>query len=209
MLKPRIVPLALACVSLGLLGACDREDGEAAQESATAERTSPAVELTGTLDRSFAGEEMPQVTVTNPAGERLDLGGGLGEPVLLNLWATWCAPCVVEMPLLDDLAGDLGESVRVLTVSEDFRGAAAVEPFFAERGLENLPQWIDAQNALASAYGGGPVLPLTILYDSDGREVWRVIGGYDWASEEARELVLEAAATDVAADIEEDDIDAN
>ena len=75
--------------------------------------------------------------------------------MLVNLWATWCAPCVTEMPLLDELAGELGDSVAVLTVSEDIQGAEKVVPFFAERKFANLPQWIDTENALAVAFGGG------------------------------------------------------
>ena len=132
--------------------------------------------------------------MTDPSGTTLTLSELKGKPVLLNLWATWCAPCVVEMPLLDELAGELGESVRVITVSEDIKGAEAVEPFFAERGFEHLPRWMDPENDLAIAYGGGAALPLTVLYDAEGKEVWRVMGGYDWGSAEAREQVAEALA---------------
>ncbi len=118
----------------------------------------------------------------------------MGEPVLLNLWATWCAPCVVEMPLLDELAADMAGELQVVTVSEDLQGAVAVVPFFEERDLPNLPQWLDPNNALAASYGGGAVLPLTVLYDAQGKEVWRVMGGYDWASEDARAAIEEGLA---------------
>ena len=113
----------------------------------------------------------------------------------VNLWATWCVPCITEMPMLDELAAELGESVRVVTVSEDMTGAEAVEPFFAARNLSNLPKWMDPKNDLAVAYGGGAGLPLTVLYDAQGKEVWRILGGYDWSSAEARELVAEAQDT--------------
>jgi hypothetical protein len=92
------------------------------------------------------------------------------------------------------LAGEMGDSVQVLTVSEDLEGATMVPPFFAEKGLENLPQWLDQNNDLAIAFGGGGSLPLTVLYDAQGKEVWRVIGAYDWSSEEARALLDEASA---------------
>ncbi len=137
---------------------------------------------------------MPAVQLTDPDGKTLALADTKGKPVLLNLWATWCAPCVIEMPLLDELAGELGDNVRVLTVSEDMKGAEAVVPFFEQRGFDNLPRWMDPQNDLAIAFGGGAALPLTVLYDAEGREVWRVMGGYDWGSAEARELVAEATA---------------
>ncbi len=185
---------AFACACAALLAACDTERGDAAQESTTVNsesRAAGSAALTGTLDRSFAGEAIPDMTVEDPSGETLALSQ-MGEPVLINLWATWCAPCVVEMPLLNDLAADLEGQVRVLTISEDLQGAEAVVPFFAERDLPNLPQWMDQRNDLAFSYGGGAVLPLTILYDANGQEVWRVIGAYDWSTADAREEVLEA-----------------
>ncbi len=190
MAKMRLSSLLIACLAAGLLTACDTGASDSTQENANADGTSETIALTGTLNRSFAGEAIPDVTLTDPDGATLDLAA-LKEPVLLNLWATWCAPCVVEMPLLDELAADLEGDVRVLTVSEDLRGAEVVVPFFEARDLPNLPRWMDQQNDLAFSYGGGAVLPLTILYDADGREVWRVIGAYDWSSAEAREEVLE------------------
>ncbi|AKQ43235.2 thioredoxin-like protein [Aurantiacibacter atlanticus] len=191
MAKIRLSSLAAACIAASLLAGCDNGAEDAAQEKADSEATSETSALTGMLDRSFAGEPIPQVTLIDPEGNSLDLAA-LEEPVLLNLWATWCAPCVIEMPLLDDLAADLGNEVQVLTVSEDLRGADVVVPFFDARDLPNLPRWMDQQNDLAFSYGGGAVLPLTILYDAEGNEVWRVIGAYDWSSASAREEVLEA-----------------
>lgn len=193
MAKSRLFLSASAAIAALSLAACDNGGEDVAQENVGSPASSETVELTGTLDRSFVGERVPEITVVNPAGEELVLSD-VGEPVLLNLWATWCAPCVVEMPLLNDLAADLDGQVRVLTVSEDMRGAEVVEPFFAERDLPNLPQWLDPQNDLAFTFGGGPVLPLTVLYDAEGNELWRVIGAYDWGSEEARAEVLEALA---------------
>ncbi|WAT17803.1 TlpA disulfide reductase family protein [Aurantiacibacter sp. MUD11] len=193
MAKTRPILSVAACCAAGLLAACDNGGEEAVQENAALSPESATIELTGILDRSFVGEEVPQVTVTDPAGAQLALAE-VGEPMLLNLWATWCAPCVVEMPLLDELAVDLAGRVRVVTVSEDLRGAEVVEPFFAARDLPNLPRWLDEQNDLAFSFGGGPVLPLTVLYDAEGKELWRVIGAYDWGSEEARAAIEEALA---------------
>jgi thiol-disulfide isomerase/thioredoxin len=192
---PRLPLLSLTLPIALLAGGCDRETaGEAQQQenSAVAKANAGEEELTGILDRSNAGDPIPAVTVIDPSGTSLALTETAGKPVLLNLWATWCAPCVTEMPLLDQLAADLGDSVRVLAVSEDMKGAELVAPFFAERDLPNLPQWMDPQNDLAFAYGGGASLPLTVLYDAEGHEVWRVIGGYDWSSAEARALIEEA-----------------
>ena len=193
MLKTRLFPGFGIAAALLLLAACDRGEDESAQETPAVPPHSETLALSGVLDTAFAGETVPQVTVRDAAGQTLDLAA-MGEPMLLNVWATWCAPCVVEMPLLDELAADMAGEVRVVTVSEDMRGADAVTPFFAENDLPNLPQWLDPDNDLAFAFGGGPVLPLTVLYDARGREVWRVIGAYDWGSEEARAAITEGLA---------------
>ncbi|MGB3798142.1 MAG: TlpA disulfide reductase family protein [Alteraurantiacibacter sp.] len=193
MAKLRLFLFGFTALAACTLAACDNGEEDAAQENVAVPPQSGTIELSGTLDESFLGQSIPEVTVTNPAGEELVLSE-VGEPVLLNLWATWCAPCVVEMPLLDQLAADLEGQVRVLTVSEDMRGAEVVEPFFAERDLPNLPLWLDPDNTLAFTFGGGPVLPLTVLYDAEGKELWRVIGAYDWETQDARAKVLDALA---------------
>ena len=184
----------LACLVAGALAGCDNGVGDAAQGGEEVSSETVAHEFTGLVDRTFAGGAIPAVTVIAPDGTTLALAETQGTPVLLNLWATWCAPCVAEMPLLDALAADVAGSVRVLTVSEDITGAEAVVPFFEQYGFANLPQWMDTQNDLAFAFGGGSSLPLTVLYDAQGKEVWRVIGAYDWGSEEARALVTESVA---------------
>jgi thiol-disulfide isomerase/thioredoxin len=187
---PRLSLVSLTCALALLVAGCDRESGEGAQpEAAAGADRAGGGELTGTIDRSSAGQPLPEVELTDPAGATLATADLKGTPVLLNLWATWCVPCVTEMPMLDALAGELGESVRVVTVSQDMSGAEVVGPFFAERKFANLPQWLDPKNALAVAYGGSTGLPLTVLYDAEGKEVFRVAGGYDWSSADARELI--------------------
>jgi thiol-disulfide isomerase/thioredoxin len=185
---PRFPLFSLTAAFALVLAGCDRESAEPAQP----EGAEAGVALAGKVDRDFAGQTMPAVELTNPEGETLALASLAGKPVLVNLWATWCVPCVTEMPLLDELAGELDGSVTVLTVSEDIQGAEKVVPFFAEHGFDNLPRWMDTENALAVAYGGGAGLPLTVLYDAEGKEVWRVAGGFDWGSAEAREMIAEA-----------------
>lgn len=136
---------------------------------------------------------MPASNMTNLAGRELNLGALQGTPVLLNLWATWCAPCVKEMPLLDELATEYDEQLHVITVSQDMGSPEKVRQFFEENELEYLESWMDPENRLGFELGGGS-LPLTVLYDSSGREVWRVAGDYDWSSEEAHAAIDEAMA---------------
>lgn len=191
---PRLSSLSLTVAVLGIalsLGGCDRQSEPSAQQRAGAEgsgEAAPAVR--GVPDRSHAGSRMPDFTFADPAGNRLPLASLNGTPVLLNLWATWCAPCVIEMPKLDLLAGRMQGRLKVVTVSQDMQGAKSVAPFFAKRNFAHLEPWLDPESELAFHYGGA-TLPMTILYDAQGREVWRIAGDFDWTGAEARELVAE------------------
>ena len=187
---PRLPLVSLTCALALLVAGCDRESADGAQPEAA----EAGGELTGTIDRSFAGQALPSVALADPTGATLANADLAGTPVLLNLWATWCVPCVTEMPMLDALAAELGDSVRVVTVSQDMNGAEAVAPFFAQRKLDNLPQWLDQDMQLPPALKA-PGLPLTVLYDAEGKELWRVAGGFDWGSAEAREMIAEATKT--------------
>jgi thiol-disulfide isomerase/thioredoxin len=187
--------LSLTLPIILVAGGCDRQSGaEAQQKESSAAATPAAAEsdaeaLNGTLDRTHAGSALPEVTITGPNGIKLDLAKLEGAPLLVNLWATWCAPCVTEMPKLDQLAGEPGMP-RVLAVSQDLKGAEVVNPFLQQHQFLHLQPWLDPENKLAFAYGGTN-LPTTVLYDAEGKEVWRMIGGYDWASAEAKALVKE------------------
>lgn len=194
MFKPAFRSVVAPLLLGALIAGCDTQDAAEAQGGEEVAPETGDEAFSGFVDRTFAGDAMPAVTVTDPAGATLALGEPTGKPVLLNLWATWCVPCVTELPLLDRIAGEMAGSLTVLTVSEDLEGTTTVPPFFAEKGFRHLPQWLDQTNELAFAFGGGGSLPLTVMYDAAGKELWRVIGAYDWESEEARALLAEAAA---------------
>src|SRR3569623_1635470 len=126
---PRWPLLSLTLPIVLAAAACDRQSGDKAQQPQAAASPAPSADeeaLPGTLDRSQAGEALPKATVEGPNGLKLDLAGLKGAPILINLWATWCAPCVKEMPTLDQLARDPANP-RILAISEDLKGAAASE----------------------------------------------------------------------------------
>ncbi|MBU7580360.1 MAG: TlpA family protein disulfide reductase [Porphyrobacter sp.] len=179
--------LILAC-SLLLLAGCDRAAEAPAQPLATQDESGAGA---GVVSRQFAGTPLPAMQFAGPAGSTLDLATVDG-PVLINLWATWCAPCVREMPALDRLAAALDGEVKVITVSQDLRGAEVVEPFFAKGGYTRLEPWLDPETQLSAQFTPEGVLPLTILFDATGKEVLRVSGGYAWDSPEAITLIREA-----------------
>lgn len=132
---------------------------------------------------------VPEVTFTTAAGDPRSLDDFRGQVVLLNLWATWCAPCVEEMPALDRLQARLGgPDFQVVAVSSDRGGAEVVEPFFRKQGLTALPVYLDPDNRVARALGVH-ALPTTVLIDRAGREVGRLQGAAAWDSPEALELL--------------------
>lgn len=178
--------LTLAATALLFLGGCDRQEPQAPQE--VAGDVAP-----GEIDRRNAGELIPGVPLIHLDGREVNLSAMQGQPILLNLWATWCAPCIKELPLLEELAVDYEGRLRVVTVSQDLEGEAAVAPFWAERGFEQLQPWID-RTSIAMEDLDVDVLPTTILYDESGQEVWRVTGDVDWSSAEIRGAVDEGLA---------------
>lgn len=184
--------LGTALVLAGCGDSAEAPEAQQATQGAAADAPAPPP-LPGQIVRYRAGEKIPAITVTHPDGQTLDLAT-LGKPVLLNLWATWCAPCKVEMPLLDNLAGVLEGEVRVLTVSQDIQGAEKVVPFFEAEKFANLEPWMDTNTDLGVALADGGLLPTTVLYDASGTEVFRVAGDYEWDSEEAIAQIREALA---------------
>jgi thiol-disulfide isomerase/thioredoxin len=106
-----------------------------------------------------------------------------GRGLVVNFWATWCAPCVKEMPDLDRLNARLkGEGIDVLTLSSDREGAPVVEAFYRRLDLKTLPVLLDKNGAVARAHKVAG-LPTTLLVDREGREVARVIGTAAWDSD--------------------------
>lgn len=102
-----------------------------------------------------------------------------GRALVVNFWATWCAPCVAEMPSLDRLQARAEEGIEVLALSSDRGGRAQVEPFYQRTGLQRLKIWLDARGATGRALGVR-VLPSTLIIDRQGREVARLEGEAAW-----------------------------
>jgi len=165
---------------LGLI-ACDRQSQGKGQDF-------PIGFEAGKIDQSHKGEDMPAMPFVGPDGGPATLTKFRGKPLLVNLWATWCAPCVAEMPTLDALAEKHKGQLQVIAVSQDMMGRKVVDPFFAKHKFKMLQPYLDKDNALPLALKS-QTLPTTIFYDSKGKEQWRVSGGMDWAGQGATELV--------------------
>ena len=126
-------------------------------------------------------------------GAQTSLSAFRGQTVLVNFWATWCAPCLKELPSLDALQGEMGgDDFTVIAVAADPKGPDAARAFLEKLGVERLKLAADPDLALVIATGGSASLPLSILYDAEGREIGRLTGEADWASAEAKALVAAA-----------------
>lgn len=139
------------------------------------------------------GAEVPEIHFTTADGVARTLADYRGKGVVLNFWATWCVPCVAEMPALAKLAERVHDAeVAVLPLSSDRGGAPAVERFYQQRNVEGLPVLLDARGEAARAFGVRGI-PTTVLIDRNGRERGRLEGGADWSSDEAVAAVRELA----------------
>ena len=166
------------------LAACDRQSKDKGQDF-------PIGVEAGKIDQSHKGEDMPAMPFVGPDDGPATLTKFRGKPLLVNLWATWCAPCVAEMPTLDALAQKQKGRLQVIVVSQDVTGRKDVDPFFAKYKFKMLQPYLDKDNALPLALKS-QTLPVTIFYDSNGKERWRVSGGMDWTGQGASQLIESA-----------------
>lgn len=168
------------------LAACQQRSHPPANESAPAAEPG---QVKGP-DRTHKGKPAPAVSFNDPHGKSATLADFSGEPTLVNLWASWCAPCVKELPTLDRLAKARDGKLNVVAISQDMGPHASVVAFLQAHKIVNLDSYQDPKMGLSGALGAD-VLPTSVLFDSNGQEVWRYVGDQDWTSPEAAKLLVE------------------
>ena len=183
---PCMLRTLLAAALLIALPACSPRapDGEAAEAEGSIEG----------VDRSHKGKAAPVSAFQDADGRDVTLATFTGQPVLVNLWATWCAPCVKELPTLDRAASAAPPNgLQVVAISQDSGPRPSVVAFLKSNGIATLKPYHDPAMAISGALGA-QVLPTSILYDAQGRELWRYVGDLDWTGAEAARLLAEAEA---------------
>jgi len=131
---------------------------------------------------------MPSLVFKDKDGLDVRLTDFRGKTVLLNVWASWCAPCVAEIPSLDKLQADRGgEDFVVIAVSMD-RHIDDAASFYTKAGIQNLALYIDSTFSI-SAKVGVQGLPISIFYGPNGRELARIPGEVDWQSQQVSALL--------------------
>src|SRR6202011_2004175 len=94
----------------------------------------------------------PTISLVDLAGNTVSLSDFAGRLVLINLWATWCEPCLREMPSLERMQSRLGDKITVVAVSEDRGGSKVVEPFIAKLGLQSVKTYVDPKSDVGHAF---------------------------------------------------------
>lgn len=152
--------------------------------------------MTGEMRKLIPAEApvaLPEAVLTTGGGAEATLAEWRGKWVVLNFWATWCAPCRREMPSLDRLQAAM-PGVAVLPVATGRNDPAAIDRFYTEAGVNNLPVLRDPKSELARAMGVLG-LPITVIVNPEGQEVARLIGDAEWDSPEAVALLTALSAS--------------
>lgn len=161
----------------------------------------PAHLARGTMEKFIFRAEPDQIdglAFESPQGDPITLADFAGKTVLVNLWATWCAPCVEELPTLDALQKAMGsERFEVLAINVDRGRGDAPAEFFDRLGIAHLALYRDPTTKIGLALGAFG-LPTTVLFDAQGRDRGRLVGPAEWDAPETQALIRHFMTEDPA-----------
>lgn len=193
-MNPALFLFPFAMSAALVLAACGqqspRTESPQSQEQATSETDSPQ-QLRAGFDLQFAGRLAPDIALETSADGATQTIADIrranpGKPVFVNLWASWCAPCLTELPTIDALAAKAGDQLIILPISQDMEGWAKVDTVFGDGQYPHLETRLESRMEFGRAVGATG-LPVSIYYDAEGIEVWRYVGDFDWMSTEAQD----------------------
>jgi thiol-disulfide isomerase/thioredoxin len=148
--------------------------------------------LDGEMSRfNFSTSEAPfsNVSLTDQDDNQSYLSQFRGKVVVLNVWASWCGPCVMEMPGLDHLQASFSSNdLAVVPVSIDRGGAHQAMPYLNRMNVHAMTPYFDHSNSIGRLLGASRI-PVTVIIGRDGNEIGRFIGTTEWDSEEAKSLI--------------------
>lgn len=199
------IGLALGVVAaLGLAGVAafysvtgDAGNGSCSVASAAAARMKPLVKgEVAAVELRTRPQPAPALAFTGPDGQPMTLAALKGKTLLVNLWATWCAPCLKEMPALDALQKEMGGlDFAVVAINIDTRNLDKPKTWLADNKVANLPFYGDPQAATFQALRAAHKvegMPVSIIVDKAGCELGIIQGPADWASADSKALMKAA-----------------
>ncbi len=180
-----LIPIAAAMAIFALLATTDLTPAAGLSQQLAAQAKGTMVNFTLSPELPPA----PAIMFRDENGGKHNLKAFAGKVVLINFWATWCGPCRREMADLDRLQAKLGGAdFTVLALSSDRKGMEVVKKFYAENNIRHLAAWIDRTTKAQRAFGAYG-LPTSVLIDRQGRQVGRLVGPAEWASDDAIALI--------------------
>jgi thiol-disulfide isomerase/thioredoxin len=201
--RPLVAGIAVAVLGLGAMalygtgGAGNSAAGQCLAAKPVAERLGPLAR--GEVAAATVAREprrLPDLAFNGPDGAATSLSAFQGRTVLLNLWATWCAPCRQEMPALDKLQGELGgPDFEVVAVNIDTRNIEKPKAWLKDAGVGRLAYYADPEAKVfqdLKRVGKAVGMPTTLLIDPQGCELALINGPAEWASGDALKLVRAA-----------------
>ncbi|WP_321395133.1 TlpA disulfide reductase family protein [Emcibacter sp.] len=182
----RTLPALVALIALVIVALFFLKDGDTPKESPL---QALAVGKMAKFTPKAPPTRLSDLPFTSPSGEQITLSSFEGKVILLNVWATWCAPCRHEMPDLEALNQEMqSDDFQVVILSMDRGGREASQKFLDEIGVTSLEPYLDPTGKFSRSIGVLG-LPVTILINERGEELGRLVGPAEWSSPDARSLI--------------------
>lgn len=160
--------------------------------SARAQTTDDLPDAASAIEQNMPSPA-PDLKFTDASGKPLSLAGYRGSGLVVNIWATWCGPCVAELPTFAAISQSLARNkILILPISVDLDGAKAVRPFYASHDIRDLPVLLDPDGS-ATGVLNAEGIPVTIIINPEGQLVGRLDGSANWNSAPTLALVRQLA----------------